>query len=293
MPFGAFARLVAVRCAILLLFVALLSLDAPVARAADPLESKAGPDALRPWTAWVLDGKDEAFCPTLLGRGEVSRCVWPSRLELALDEHGGRFSQRWHADVNRSVPLPGDAKRWPADVKLDGSPAVVIALADAPIVSLRSGDHLVTGSFAWDSLPESLRVPPETGLLTLTLRGTAVPWPNRDAQGTVWLQRTSTKEEGNALEFVVHRKITDDVPVLLTTRVELHVAGKNREELLGKALPAGFVPASLDSPLPARVEPDGRLRVQVRPGIYVLELAARSEGPVRALSRPAPEGGIL
>ena len=28
---------------------------------------------------------------------------------------------------------------------------------------------------------------------------------NRDAQGTVWLQKTATNEEGDALEFVVHR----------------------------------------------------------------------------------------
>jgi hypothetical protein len=286
MAFGALARSVVVCAVVLLAWV----LVAHAARAADPLDPKGVPEPLRPWTAWALDGKDDALCPTLLGRGDVSRCVWPSQLELSLDEHGGRFSQRWHADATRSVPLPGDAKRWPADVKLDGAPAVVIALADSPVVALGPGDHLVTGSFAWDSLPESLRVPPETGLLTLSLRGTTVPWPNRDAQGTVWLQRTATKEEGDALEFVVHRKVADDVPVLLTTRVELHVAGKSREELLGRSLPVGFVPMSLDSPLPARIEPDGRLRVQLRPGIYVLELVARSAGPVHTLSRPVPDG---
>ncbi|HLK37569.1 MAG TPA: hypothetical protein VKU41_12505, partial [Polyangiaceae bacterium] len=84
--------------------------------------------------------------------------------------------------------------------------------------------------------------------------------------------------------------LADDIPLELTTRVELHVAGKNREELLGKVLPPGFVPMSLAGPLPARLEADGRLRIQVRPGIYTLELVARSGGSVTSVTRPAPEG---
>ncbi|HEX4446911.1 MAG TPA: hypothetical protein VH044_09250, partial [Polyangiaceae bacterium] len=236
-----------------------------------PLDRSAVPEPLRPWTAWALDGKEDEGCGPLLGRADTTRCAWPSRLELTLDERGGHFTQAWHVDVARWVPLPGDAKRWPSEVKLDGKAAVVLhgTGSEGPSVEMHAGDHVVSGAFAWDSLPESLHVPPETGLLTLALRGAAVPWPNRDAQGTVWLQKDASKDatgDGNALEVVVHRKIADDVPVLLTTRVELHVAGKNREELLGKALPAGFVPMALDGPLPARIEPDGRLRVQVRPG---------------------------
>jgi hypothetical protein len=272
------------------LLCAVVLLAPRAASAADPLDPKRVPEPLKAWTAWALDGKGDALCPTFFAHADLSRCLWPSRLELAIDEHGGRFSQKWHADAKRWVPLPGDAKRWPLLVHVDGARAIVTTQAEAPSVQLEPGDHTITGSFAWDSLPESIHVPPETGLLALSLRGAAVAWPDRDAQGTVWLQRAATKEEGEALELVVHRKVTDEVPVLLTTRVELHVSGKNREELLGKALPLGFVPMSLDSPLPARVEPDGRLRLQVRAGIYTLELAARSEGPVRVLTRPAPDG---
>ena len=96
--------------------------------------------------------------------------------------------------------------------------------------------------------------------------------------------------EADALDIVVHRRVTDSVPLTITTRLELNVAGKSREVLLGKALPAGFVPLSLDAPIPARVESDSRLRVQVRPGTFVITLVARSEGPVNQLSRPAPDG---
>jgi hypothetical protein len=294
-PWSPSAR--AVLCARAVLSVIALVLAALVPRAAhaaDPIDPKQVPEPLRPWVAWALDGNDEAACPPLVDHGDATHCGWPSDLELTLDARGGKFTQKWHVDANRAVPLPGDAKRWPGDVKVDGKPAIVEARAGTPSVALKAGNRVVTGSFAWDSLPESLHVPPETGLLALTLRGALVPWPNRDAQGTLWLQKSATdgdgKGEGNALEVVVHRKVSDGVPVVLTTRVELHVAGKNREELLGRALPPGFVPMALESPLPARLEADGHVRVQVRPGIYTLQLQARSEGPVRTLARPTPEG---
>lgn len=258
---------------------------------AAPLDPKAVPEPLKPWTAWALQGKESAGCPSLYGKdGAPPRCAWPARLDLVLDEKGGKFSQSWHTDAPTFVPLPGDAKRWPLDVKVKGGAAAVIERGGAPGVLLDKGDVTITGVFAWDSLPESLRVPPETALLALTVRGAKVAQPHRDAQGTVWLQKTVVAEEGERLEVLVHRQVTDDVPLLLTTRVVLNVAGKNREVLLGKALPPGFVPVSLDAQLPARVEPDGRLRVQVRPGTWTIELVARSDKPTVELRRPAPDG---
>jgi hypothetical protein len=281
------------RAARLLALLALLALTLCLTRraeAADPIDPKSVPDPLKPWVAWALDGKEDRSCAFFLGHADVSRCAWPSSLSLTLDDHGGRFSQKWHMDKRAWAPLPGDDKRWPNDVKVDGAAAVVLAQGGGPAVSLTPGDHEVSGSFAWDSMPESLKVPVETGLLSLSLRGAVVTSPNRGAEGTVFLQKAVTNEEGNALEFVVHRKIEDGVPVMLTTRVELRVAGKNREELLGKPLPPGFVPTKLDSPLPARLEPDGHLRVQVRPGVFIVELTARGVGPLPKLTRPAPEG---
>jgi hypothetical protein len=205
-----------------------------------------------------------------------------------VDERGGRFSQRWHLDARAWIPLPGDDKRWPQTVEVNAKRAVVVAQNGVPSVELEPGDHWVTGAFLWDSPPEAIPIPAETGLVALTLRGKLVESPTRDA--VVWLQRATTKEEGDKLEFVVHRHVDDNVPLRLTTRIELNVAGKNREVLLGKALPQGFRPLALESPLPARVEADARLRVQVRPGTWTLVLTARSEEPLDALSRPAPDG---
>jgi len=276
-----------VRLAVLSLVVLVVGAFGHSAAAA-PLDPKDVPPELKPWVPWALEGQEQALCP-LSVKGSA-QCAWPARLDLVLEERAGKFTQRWHVDAPSWVPLPGDTKRWPLEVKKGTAGATVLERNGEPSVFLERGDHVLTGTFLWDTIPESLRVPKETGLLSLVLRGAPVAVPNRDAQGTVWLQKAAKNEEGDALELVVHRKITDDIPLRLVTRIEVHASGKNREELLGRALPDGFLPLSLESPIPARVEPDGHVRVQVRPGVFTIELTARSEGPVAKLARPKPNG---
>ncbi len=275
----------------LLLAAALAVLLAGGRSSAAPLPAERVPEPLRPWTGWVLHGHETARCPFLHGGSDGVRCAWPSRLTLSVDDRTGRFTQQWRVHVEEWVPVPGDDRRWPQSVRVDGAAAAVVSRAGVPSVFLRAGEHTVTGEFRWHALPESLQVPPETGLLTVTLRGRLVRFPNRDDPGRLWLQKGIGDEKAeDRLELLVHRRIVDDIPLVLTTRVELNVSGKNREILLGKALPDRFVPMALDSRLPARVEPDGRLRVQVRPGTWIVELAARHEGPVSALALAAAGG---
>ena len=54
--------------------------------------------------------------------------------------------------------------------------------------------------------------------------------------------------------------VVDDVPTRMTTILMINVAGGLREELFGSVLPDGFVPMLVDSPLPVRLEADGKLR---------------------------------
>src|SRR2546426_3435386 len=259
--------------------------------AAEPLSREQVPEALRPWTAWVMHGHEEAFCSLLQGSTDHRQCAWPSRLTLDLDGRAGRFTQDWLVQRAGWVPLPGDAARAPLDVRADGKPAAVTLRSGVPGVPLERGAHTGSGAFAWDSLPELLPIPAETGLGSLALNGKPVAFPNRDPQGQLWLQRRAVAStEESRLDVVVHRRVIDDIPLQVVTRVELKVAGPGREMLLGRALPDGFVPLSLASPLPSRLEPDGRLRVQVRPGTWVLELAARHEGPLSAVTLGAAEG---
>ena len=265
---------------------ALLGMTGAIAHvaSAEPLARGDVPAPLAPWVDWALRGAEDASCPFVHGNAERRQCAWPSRLELALGDSSGSFHQEWRVYRDAWVPLPGDKRHWPEGVRVDGTPAVIVAREGHPSVRLREGRHSVRGELRWSELPEFVRIPTETGLVKVELRGRPVAFPVRDASGRLWVQRAATEEAGESrLEVVVHRRVVDEVPLQLDTRVELRVSGKGREVALGRALPPGFVPMSLQSPLPARVEPDGRLRVQVRPGTWNLQLAARHQGPVQEL----------
>jgi hypothetical protein len=271
----------------LIVLVCLLSVTA-VARA-EPLSRSEVPEPLRPWADWVLRGHEDQFCPVDQSPTEEHRCVWPSRLTLTVDETSGRFAQEFQVYRDSFVMLPGDSTRWPLDVRVDGKPTPAILRNGVPTVFLKAGSHRVEGSLLWDHMPQILSVPPETGLVSLIVDGKSVDFPNRETSGQLWLKSATAQSAPEGLEAEVERRVVDEVPLLLITRIELNVSGKDREIVLGKALPDGFVPMALDSPLPARIEPDGHLRIQLRPGIWTLAIEARHEGPVDALSMPASE----
>jgi hypothetical protein len=258
---------------------------------AAPLAPADVPEPLRPWVPWVLQGATEVACPYVHASREQRRCAWPSRLELSLGDPRGEFVQEWQVYDRTWVPLPGDAQRWPQEVKVGDELAVVQAQDGRPGVELAPGTHRLTGAFQWDSLPEKLQVPAETGLLALKIRGEVVAFPQRDNTGTLWLQKRAAEgSEENLLDVTVHRRIADTIPMVVTTQVEIHASGKNREVLLGRALLPEFVPMAVRSELPARLEPDGRLRVQIRPGRWTIDIDARHPGPVQQLSLAASEG---
>src|SRR5262249_19769054 len=161
-------------------------------------------------------GHEAERCPFLQGDADERRCSWPSRLALDLNDRGGRFAQQWILEHDDRAPLPGDAKIWPLDVRLDGRPAVVEAAESAPGVRLPAGRHTISGMFEWSALPPVLQIPTETGLVGLTIRGRAVPFPGRDEEGRLWLQKAPESEQAeDRLDLTVSRKITDDIPLVL------------------------------------------------------------------------------
>ena len=244
------------------------------------------PEPLEPWAQWVLAGEDEAICARL---GDQPLCRWPGRLALVLNESGGSFTLDVRADAATEMPLPGDTTSWPRDLKNGGSNAR-LGPGPGPTVELAAGNHRITGSFVWSRLPESLTVPPEIGLVALSLRGVKVPNPRRDKDGLLWLQGgAKEKTEEDQLGIEVHRRINDGVPVIVTTRLTLRVSGRSREVNLGPPLLPDTLATSLSSSLPARLDKDGTLQVQLRPGEWVIEVSGRSAAPVLSLAAPAAD----
>ena len=163
---------------------------------AEPLARDDVPSPLRPWVDWALRGAEDARCPFVHGNAKRRQCVWPSRLELALGDSSGSFQQEWRVYRDTWVPLPGDARNWPEGVKVDGTPAAIVPREGHPSVRLREGRHSVRGKLRWSELPEFVRIPTETGLVSLELRGRPVAFPVRDASGRLWVQRAATEEAG-------------------------------------------------------------------------------------------------
>ncbi|MCH8958873.1 MAG: hypothetical protein IH835_05400 [Proteobacteria bacterium] len=250
------------------------------------------PPDLEPWRQWVLQGEEFRNCPFYANRGagEESNhlCAWPGVLSLSLNQGNGSFEQTWTVHEAGWAALPGDQKNWPEAVSVDGRPAAVVRRGSHPFVYLAAGSHRLGGSFTWHARPGSLRVPLATGLLSLRLDGRPVAMPDR-RKDTVWLgERQRTIEQQEQIGVEVYRLISDGVPTIVTTLIELNVSGPGREEVLGMALLPGHTPMRLDSELPARLETDGRLRVQVRPGNWQLTLISRAESASNEIARSAP-----
>jgi hypothetical protein len=249
------------------------------------------PAALAPWRNWVLYGEEFRACPvrngTLPGQSVNHLCAWPGALTLDVGAASAKFDQTWTVYVESWVPLPGNAELWPADVTAGAASEPVVLRENRPMVRLVRGVHRVAGSFTWSMRPASIPVPAETGLLALRLDGAAVQDPQLEA-GTLWLGlRPEAEAEEDRLDVVVHRRLADTLPMRLETQISLDVAGQSRELTLEGAAIAGFVAESLVANLPVQLTPEGRLRVQVRPGQWQLTLVAHAPAPAATLARPA------
>jgi hypothetical protein len=258
------------------------------AAAAQPLSRDAVPGGLRDWIPWVLDGAGERLCPST---GGARACLWPGRLRLEASAGGARFTLEAYAERALDLPLPGDARRWPDDVRLDGREAVVLTREGAPVVRLQPGPHRLEGRFGWETLPDSLPVPPAIALVDLSVDGRPVALPRRDESGLLLLRPAGAGTGGGEeLRLQVFRHVQDGIPLRLETRLAFDVSGRARELALPRALPAGAVPVAVSGDLPARLDPDGTLRVQLRAGTFGVTLVARMDGRAERLAAPeAPE----
>ncbi len=253
-----------------------------------PLAKSDVPDPLKTWIPWALHGHETKSCPYIYNQASQTVCAWATRLNVNLRKRGGRFTQQWQVYAPSWLRLPGDQKLWPQNVKLNGKSVSVIQNASGyPAIFIKKGRAKIEGDFVWSDLPETLPLPPTTGLVSLTLNGKSNPFPVIDGQHRLWLSKSQSddgKAESDKLEIQVFRKITDNIPMNVHTHMILKVTGKQREVTLGPMPVNFFVPQSLASQLPAQLESDGLLRVQVRPGIWRIDIVTRSVAQMEKLT---------
>lgn len=254
---------------------------------AAPLARSDVPAVLKDWLPWAMQGQEAELCPAPYNGSGDKACVWPSRLEVRATGSGAAFK----FDVQvfgpaALVALPGEAARWPQDVKADGKPLAVAEADGHPVAQLEPGRHTLEGSIPWKDMPQDLLLPKGVGSVALVVDGAQV---NRapDAEGRVWLKQAQQQAQSTDA-YTVHtaRLVDDQVPLRVTTHYDISISGKAREIELPAALLPGLVPEALRGALPARLQDGGKLLVQGRPGNWSVEISGRLMSPVQALTLP-------
>jgi hypothetical protein len=272
------------------------------------------PEQLQEWVGWVLKDDPTVSCPIAYNRNQHI-CAYADFLTIDIGEKTGSFQQEWEIYAKSWVPLPGDNKFWPENVKVTQEPQLdfykepqrvfnrepqpvvikepqrvvnkepqllnskmpqpaVISRKGKPYIQLEKGHHHLSGEFNWPQQPKSLSIPDGTGLINLTIDKKKVNLPDF-REGRLWLKTTNTKtHQNNRLDLQVFRKITDSIPLSVTTQIKLEVSGQQREIILQGALLKDFIPAAIQSRLPALLDKQGRLIVQVRPGQWNINISA-------------------
>ena len=254
---------------------------------ANPITPKQVPEPLKPWVDWVLHDEHDLGCPWQYNQ-QQRNCRWPSRLQLQLDDQGGTFQQQWQVFSTTHVRLPGDDNNWPQEVSDEaGERLLVEEKKGLPAVKLTPGTHTITGNFRWSKLPKALRVTPESGLIDLSVNGKKISRPNFNQQGQLWLtQGKAVASSEDNLDIQVFRKIIDSHPIQVVTAIKLRVSGKQRNVTLSPVLLKGFLPLTIDSPLPARVTEQQQLQLQLRPGEWNIQVTGRALADQTAFTLP-------
>lgn len=250
------------------------------------------PPALQPWRAWVLAKHPNQGCPWLKN-GDVRPCLWVSGTSINVLNTGADFSLNLQLFQDGWVSLPGDVRYWPQQVlarqgqKTPAEPALRDVDGE-PQIWLTTGTWQISGQLNWDQTPEQIQIPEQSGIVTLRLQQQPVKQPKRLGR-QLWLQPTATAVADQAqdqLQIQVFRLLEDQIPARLTTILQLDVSGNSREIELDSALLPSFTALTMISDLPALLGADGKLRLQLQPGRWQVELISQSYALPETLNFP-------
>lgn len=243
------------------------------------------PELLKPWKEWVLDRHKDFACP-VLGKGK--QCVWPGTLELLLGRLDGKFSFYVALDKSENqIQLPGGNEIWPLQVKAFVGdkmvPISVLHRSETPYAILPAGLYRIDGSFAWQERPKTMLMPPEIGLIKLSIDGRVIERPKLNENGALWLEETSSSEqqaaEEDSIAIEVFRKLSDGLPFQVSTVLDLRISGNAREIVFLNPLLSGSIPTRIKSSLDYQLNSESTLVLQGRAGKHQVTIDAIMEVP--------------
>ncbi|MGB5446253.1 MAG: hypothetical protein WBM99_12180, partial [Psychromonas sp.] len=251
------------------------------------LPALAQPTAAPPsWEQWVADRHPDLNCPVQIAANMQKVCHWPGEFVGTIVDDGMLFEMSVQVFSEEAlVNLPGNKQNWPSALTVNQQSAPVIDNNGMPRVHLKKGASIIRGKFLWQEIPSAIAMPDEIGLIKVFRNNNLLPTSINNDQLILSLhKKTEQINDKNALKIQVYRALEDGVPMRLTTLIKLFVSGKPREVTLGRVAIAGSQTVYLQSLLPARLEEDGMLRVQVKPGVHEITLNSRFSDNLKRIS---------
>ncbi|WP_444996909.1 hypothetical protein [Aliikangiella sp. IMCC44359] len=244
-----------------------------------PTFGKNIPDELAKWSEWVKYEQTYRTCPSLNGVSSGNKknhlCAWPGVMELSVSERQAHFKQFWQLFDESQVPLPGSRSYWPQNVKVNGQTAVVLQQGNTPYILLPKGLYTIEGNVLWSKRPESLPIPTQVALLDVSINGVRQPFISYSKnQSQVWLgsvKKAQVKEK-DFLKLRVNRLISDGHPMEMNVVINLEVSGRVREQKLTRFSTHQYQLMSVSSILNTRIDSQGDLWVQMKPGNFRIQL---------------------
>jgi len=238
------------------------------------------PPALEEWVDWVLFEQEDRLCTIRSNDPGKQYCSWPAKINIQINDDGAVFTQLYQVESKSLVSLPGDSRLWPQNVSDNGKPVLAVENNGHAALWLLPGTHQITGMIPWTQMPEYLLVPPGSGIVELQMGGNQIKNLPLDESGRLWLRakKKEVRKDQDSINIKVFRKIEDNIPLLEHLQLLLSVSGQAREIVLGEHFGPDRLALRMKSPLPIRMNAEGKLVVQVRPGRWVIKLTVRHTG---------------
>jgi len=270
----------------------------PLAHSANQANDVYQPNSLKPWLPWVENQIKDYNCPYDVQQNSVKkRCLWPGTLQLNITNTQGQFNYALQAYSDQLVILPGQLQNWPRNVQLDNKQVPVINTNGQPSLALLKGRHTITGQFKWQEPPNRLKLPANIGLIELInndqplLPRVENNWLKLKTQA----QPLTTNQDNNHLSIRIFRLLEDTRPQKLTTYIQLDVSGAVREVKIPAISLDNTLTLNLISNLPARLNDQGDLIVEVKQGSFVVEYLSRFKQQYNKFAAPlrnTPKWGL-
>ncbi len=229
------------------------------------------------WQGWVEERHENLNCPWQISNEGKRVCEWPGSLHIDMVENGLQFEFTVEVfSKNALVQLPGDVEYWPIQITRNQKRAPVVQRDNKPYLALSAGKNQIKGTFQWQRQPAGITIPTNIAFISITEKGTQIPVNQRGDKLIFSHQKLDASvQKRDSINVEVYRLLQDGVPMTMETRLKLSVSGKPREMNIGRLALTATEAINLSSQLPARIEEDGSIRVQVKAGEYQIVLRSR------------------